>query len=99
MKDPARAGSRRMPPRRRSQPRSPEHAALGAAIRRLREQAGLSQEGLAEAADIHVTQIGGLERGVSNPNYSTLIKLAAGLETGVGELTALAGRLEEQQRS
>jgi hypothetical protein len=40
-----------VPPRRQSEPRSPEHAALGEAVRLTRVEAGLSQEALADAAD------------------------------------------------
>ncbi len=84
-----------MPPPRRSKPRSPEHAALGEAVRRLRLEAELSQEQLAERAGTDLTQIGGIERGVRNPSYTTLLRLAAALETSVGELTSLADRLRE----
>jgi len=82
-----------VPPRRRSQPRSPEHAALGEAIRQLRLEAELSQEQLAERASTDLTQVGGIERGVRNPSYTTLVRLATALETSVGELTSLADRL------
>jgi transcriptional regulator with XRE-family HTH domain len=82
-----------MPPQRRSKPRSPEHAALGEAIRRLRLEAKLSQEQLAERAGTDLTQIGGIERGVRNPSYTTLVRLAAALETTVGELARLADEL------
>jgi transcriptional regulator with XRE-family HTH domain len=86
-----------MPPRRKSEPRSPEHAALGAAIEQTRKQAGLSQEALSDAADIHITHIGGLERGVRNPSYSTLLRLAGALDTGVGGLTTLADELRNSE--
>jgi transcriptional regulator with XRE-family HTH domain len=82
-----------MPPQRRSKPRSPEHAALGEALRRLRRRAELSQEQLAERAATDLTQIGGIERGVRNPSYTTLLRLADALETSVGELTGLADEL------
>jgi transcriptional regulator with XRE-family HTH domain len=82
-----------MPRSRKSEPRSPEHAALGAAIEQLRKQAGLSQEALSDAAGIHATHIGGLERGVRNPSYSTLVRLAAALDSRVGALTTLADEL------
>jgi transcriptional regulator with XRE-family HTH domain len=82
-----------MPPRRRSHPRSPEHAALGEAVRRLRLEAKLSQEQLAEGASTDLTQVGGIERGVRNPSYTTLLRLASALDTSVGELTTLADRL------
>lgn len=82
-----------MPPPRRSKPRSPEHAALGEAVRRLRLEAEMSQESLAEAAGTDLTQVGGVERGVRNPSYTTLLRLAAALGTSVGELTTLADRI------
>jgi transcriptional regulator with XRE-family HTH domain len=84
-----------MPPPRRSKPRSPEHAALGEAIRRLRLEAGFSQEQLAERAGTDLTQIGGIERGVRNPSYTTMVRLAAALETSVGEMATLADELRE----
>lgn len=82
-----------MPPARRSKPRSPEHGALGEAVRTMRLEAGLSQESLAELAHTDLTQIGGIERGVRNPSYTTLLRLAAALETTVGEITTLADEL------
>ena len=82
-----------MPPPRRSKPRSPEHAALGEAVRTFRLEAGMSQEQLAEAAQTDLTQVGGIERGVRNPSYTTLVRLAAALETTAGEITSLADRL------
>lgn len=82
-----------MPPPRRSKPRSPEHAALGEAVRRLRLEAEMSQEELAEAAGTDLTQVGGIERGVRNPSYTTLLRLAKALGTSVGELTTLADRI------
>ncbi|HEX3040823.1 MAG TPA: helix-turn-helix transcriptional regulator [Solirubrobacterales bacterium] len=82
-----------MPPPRRSKPRSPEHAALGEAVRRLRLEAEMSQEELAEAAGTDLTQVGGIERGVRNPSYTTLLRLATALGTSVGELTTLADRI------
>ncbi len=82
-----------MPPPRRSKPRSPEHAALGEAVRRLRLEAELSQETLAEAAGTDLTQVGGIERGIRNPSYTTLLRLAAALDSSVGELTTLADRI------
>lgn len=82
-----------MPPPRRSKPRSAEHAALGDAVRQLRTEAEMSQEELAEAAGTDLTQVGGIERGVRNPSYTTLLRLARALGTSVGELATLADRL------
>jgi transcriptional regulator with XRE-family HTH domain len=82
-----------VPPERKSTPRSPAHAALGEAIRRSREEQGLSQEQLADAADLHITHIGGLERGVRNPSYATLLCLSRALKLRPGELVSLADEL------
>lgn len=85
-----------MPPPRRSKPRSPEHAALGDALRAMRGKAGLSQEQLAEGAGTDLTQVGGIERGIRNPSYTTLLRLAGALGTTVGKLTTLADELRSQ---
>jgi len=53
----------------------------------------MSQEELAERANTDLTQVGGIERGVRNPSYTTLLRLAEALGTSVGELTSLADRL------
>lgn len=79
-----------MPPARRVKPRSPEHAALGEAVRTLRLGAGMTQEDLADAAETDLTQVGGIERGVRNPSYTTLLRLASALDTKVGRLATLA---------
>jgi transcriptional regulator with XRE-family HTH domain len=82
-----------VPPARRSKPRSPEHAALGEAVRTIRLEQGLSQERLAEYAGTDLTQIGGIERGIRNPSYTTLLRLADALETTVGEIATLADEI------
>jgi transcriptional regulator with XRE-family HTH domain len=82
-----------VPPQRRKEPRSPEHAALGDAVRTMRSKASLSQEQLAEGAGTDLTQVGGIERGVRNPSYTTLLRLAGALGTTVGKLTTLADEL------
>jgi transcriptional regulator with XRE-family HTH domain len=85
-----------MPPTRKAKPRSLDHAALGAAIRQLRREAGMSQEALAEAAEIHPTHVGGIERGVGNPSYATLLRLATALKTRVGTVAVLADEIGER---
>lgn len=87
-----------MPPERKSTPRSPEHGALGDAIRLSRERLGFSQEELAGQADIHITHLGGLERGVRNPSYATLVRLSQALGMKPGELVSLADQIGEQAR-
>jgi transcriptional regulator with XRE-family HTH domain len=82
-----------VPPRRESKPRSPEHAALGEAVRLTRTEAGLSQEALADAAGLHITVLGDVERGVGNPEYATLVKLAGALGVAPGVLITRADEL------
>jgi len=53
----------------------------------------MTQEDLAHRAETDLTQVGGVERGVRNPSYTTLLRLAGALGTSVGELTTLADRL------
>jgi len=83
-----------MPPRRRRPPRTPGLAALGEAIRQLRQEAGLSQEQVADLAETDLSQVGGIERGVRNPSYVTLQRLAAALGTTVGVIASRADELQ-----
>ena len=53
----------------------------------------MSQEDLADAAETDLTQVGGIERGVRNPSYTTLLRLASALNTKVGRLATLADDL------
>lgn len=74
----------------------PEEAlqALGDAIRARRgEIDGLSQEGLADLAGMHRTYVSEIERGLRNPSYRNLVKLAAALEVPLSELVARAERI------
>ena len=52
---------------------------LGLAIRRRREAAHLSQEKLAELADVHRNYIGLVERGDQNLTVDTLVRIAKAL--------------------
>jgi transcriptional regulator with XRE-family HTH domain len=54
--------------------------AFGRAVRRHRKQAGLSQEELADRAQIHRTYIGGIERGERNPTLLMIHRLARALD-------------------
>lgn len=59
--------------------RAPTNAALGRAIRRLRQHRKLTIETLAHAADLHPTYLSGIERGVRNPTWGKLCALADAL--------------------
>lgn len=56
---------------------------LGARVQRLRLDQGLSQEELADRANVHRTYVSGVERGVRNPTVTVLEKLAKGLGVGL----------------
>lgn len=54
-------------------------ARLGQTVRKRRRSLGLSQEGLAEKADLHWTYIGGIERGERNVGLLNIVKIARAL--------------------
>lgn len=87
-----------MPPKRRSKPRSPDHAALAHAIELLiAEDAQMSQDSVADESGLNIKQIGAFVRGQGNPTYATLLKLARGLHVSLGELMTRADELREQR--
>lgn len=65
---------------------------VGRNLKRLREEAGFSQEDLAYEADLHRTYISGVERGIRNPTVTVLKKIADGLGVEPGEFFKPAGR-------
>jgi transcriptional regulator with XRE-family HTH domain len=48
-------------------------------VREIRLQRGLSQEKLAELADLHRNYVGGVERGERNVSLLNIVKIARGL--------------------
>ncbi len=60
---------------------------FGDNLRGLREQRGLSQEGLAEVANLHRNEVGVVERGECAPGLLTLLVLADALEVPLEGLT------------
>lgn len=59
---------------------------LGERIRELRKDADLSQEALAERAEIHVNHLRRIELGKANPTYLVLLRLARALGTSLPRL-------------
>jgi transcriptional regulator with XRE-family HTH domain len=63
---------------------------FGENLRRLRKEAGISQEQLGFLCSLHRTEIGLLERGARVPRVDTLIKISAALGVRV-DCALLAG--------
>ena len=61
---------------------------FAANLRRLRRDAGLSQEQLADRTGLHPTEISRLERAVREPRLGTIVRLARGLDASVESLVA-----------
>ncbi len=59
---------------------------LGTALRELRQRRGLSQEALAERANLSRNFVAQIERGESMPTVATLSRLADALATTVGQM-------------
>jgi len=68
-------------------PTDPILRKLGDNVRAKREALRLSQEQLAERADLDRTYISGVERGVRNLSLLSLVRIAKALETTVAETT------------
>jgi transcriptional regulator with XRE-family HTH domain len=64
---------------------------IGQAIRSIRESIGLSQEKLAELADVHRNYIGLVERGEQNLTVDSFIRIAKSLDRSPSKLMAEAG--------
>jgi transcriptional regulator with XRE-family HTH domain len=59
---------------------------LGRAIRRMRRERDLSQEALAQRANLHPNQVGRLERGVADVYTSTMLRVIDGLGVPLSEV-------------
>jgi transcriptional regulator with XRE-family HTH domain len=85
-----------MPPKRKSQPRDPEVAALGKAIEARMRELGLSQKSLADAAEIDIRRVGDYIRGQYNPSLPNLKRLCPALKLTADELMKRARALEAE---
>ena len=61
---------------------------FGQTVRTRRTELGLSQEGLAERANLHRTYIADIERGVRNLSLRNIEKLAQALDMSIADLFA-----------
>lgn len=69
-------------------PQPTRQARLGRAIRAIRLSQGLTQEDLAGRVDMHPTYLSDIERGVRNPGWDAVARLAEGLRVPVAEIAA-----------
>jgi transcriptional regulator with XRE-family HTH domain len=68
--------------------RSSSDPALGAVLRKLREERGLSQEALAVRAGTTAGTLARLELGQSDPSWSTICAVAEALDVRLREVIA-----------
>lgn len=69
--------------------------ALGAAIRDLRGKRDMTQEALAHEAEITVGHLSMIERGLANPTWGTVGRIATALGVSVVDVAKLAVRHEK----
>lgn len=67
------------------------------AVKSWRDKLGISQEKLAERADLHRTYISDVERGARNPSLTSITKLAKALDVSVSVLFAPCKPAESHQ--
>ena len=67
--------------------KDPELVLIGQHLRALRLERSLTQEALADAAGLHWTYIGQIERGERNLTVKNVLRLERGLGIGPGDLT------------
>lgn len=77
---------------------------FGAAVRAYRQRLGISQETLAERADLHRTYVTDVERGARNLSLESISRLAGALELSISSLffptgSGRAGRGESGSRA
>ena len=77
-------------------PRSPKpDPALAAAVRRLREDSGLTREALAFHAGITTASLARIELAQATPGWDTIRRIAGALDMSIGRLAAAIEAAEE----
>jgi transcriptional regulator with XRE-family HTH domain len=77
---------------------STDHAIFGAAIRELRKERGISQEGLALKSGLNRGYFGAVERGERNVSLANILKIAAALEVPASQIHLCAEQLSDRRR-
>jgi transcriptional regulator with XRE-family HTH domain len=77
-------------------PRTSRQAGIGKAVKAVRTAQGLTQEDLAAKADLHPTYISDVERGVRNPSWDVIARIAEGMDLPVAMIAAAYDGLASQ---
>ncbi len=70
---------------------------FGRIVKRIREEHGLSQEVLADRADLNRSYVGEVERGTAMPSLGTVTKIARALNLSSSHLLARYEAYEQTQ--
>lgn len=76
-------------------PRTSRQARIGKAVKAVRTAQGLTQEDLAAKADLHPTYISDVERGVRNPSWDVIARLAEGMGVPSANIAATYDQLAD----
>ncbi|MGC3985737.1 MAG: helix-turn-helix transcriptional regulator [Pseudorhodoferax sp.] len=80
----------RLPPKAPSKEKS--QVVFGATLRGFREAQALTQEALAERADLHTNYVSSVERGERNLSLHNIVRLAYALDIDVAALVRPLGK-------
>jgi transcriptional regulator with XRE-family HTH domain len=69
-----------------AQVKQPEGELFGSRLRELRQKRGLTQQAVAELAEMSLTYISNMEHGIKVPSLTTIVRLAVALECKVTDL-------------
>lgn len=72
---------------------------FGRVVKQLRDTRRLSQEALAERADLNRTYLGEVERGVAIPSLATIAKIAGAFNLSTSDLIARSEHLLDSETS
>jgi transcriptional regulator with XRE-family HTH domain len=78
--------------------RDSHNVALGRAIKRLRKEAGLTQQQLAERAQVPVNELRQIEQGRVSPDWGTVRYLAYSMAVKLPDVFRLTEELETRDR-
>lgn len=75
-----------MPPKRKREPRSPAHAALGEVVEQVITEHEMSQSTFAQLVGLDVRQVNALVCGQANPSHESLLLFCGALDVPLSEL-------------